>query len=139
MSQVISADLRAAVILSAGSRCEYCGLPDTAALFAHEVDHIIAEQHRGRTVLENLALACFNCNRHKGPNIATVDPTGGGIVRLFNPRTDQWADHFRIEEAEIVGITQIGRATAALLQFNTAQRVQARLCLIRSGLWNRRI
>jgi hypothetical protein len=135
MSDPITAELRAAVINRAKKRCEYCGIPDTAVLFAHEVDHIIAEQNRGKTTLENLALACFHCNRHKGPNIATIEPSSQEIVRLFNPRIDRWTDHFQMREAEIVGISPIGRGTAMLLQFNSSQRIQARLWLIRSGLW----
>ena len=35
-----------------------------------QIDTIIAEQHAGQTVFENLALDCPNCNRYKGPNIA---------------------------------------------------------------------
>lgn len=57
------------------------GLP-----FTFSVDHIVARQHGGPTVLENLALACLHCNRHKGPNIAGTDPSTGEIVRLFHPR-----------------------------------------------------
>lgn len=49
------------------------------------VDHVIAEKHRGETVLENLAWACFSCNMHKGPNIAGIDPVTGETVRLFRP------------------------------------------------------
>jgi hypothetical protein len=135
MSDPITAELRAAVINRAKKRCEYCGIPDTAVLFAHEVDHIVAEQHHGKTTLENLALACFHCNRHKGPNIATIDAMSEEIVRIFNPRIDRWADHFQMREAEIVGMSAIGRGTAMLLQFNSSQRMQARLWLIRSCLW----
>ncbi|WP_366048772.1 HNH endonuclease [Microcoleus sp. PH2017_11_PCY_U_A] len=31
--------------------CEYCLIPETLALSSHQVDHIIAEKHRGETVL----------------------------------------------------------------------------------------
>jgi len=61
----------------------------------HEVDHVIAEKHRGATSLENLALACFHCNNHKGPNIAGIDPSTGYLSRLFHPRNDDWGAHFR--------------------------------------------
>jgi hypothetical protein len=135
MSENIAAELRAAVLMRARGRCEYCGLPDEASLFAHEVDHIIAEQHRGPTTLENLSLACFQCNRAKGPNIATIDPDSNAIVRLFNPRTDLWSDHFKLVGPEIIGQTSIGKATAALLQFNTPQRIQARNAVMQCGLW----
>src|SRR5271166_4827055 len=51
-------------------------------------------QHGGLTVLDNLALSCLHCNRHKGPNIAGTDPRTGEVVRLFHPRNDQWSVHF---------------------------------------------
>ncbi|HLY32729.1 MAG TPA: hypothetical protein VKQ36_17025 [Ktedonobacterales bacterium] len=41
--------LRRAVIARARNRCEYWGIPDDVALVSHEVDHVIAERHRGKT------------------------------------------------------------------------------------------
>ena len=55
------------------------------------------------------------------------------LVRLFNPRTDVWAEHFEIAAGAIVGKTAIGRATAALLQFNEPVRLAARTALILEG------
>ena len=43
----------------------------------HQPDHIVAVQHGGETVSENLALACCDCNLLKGPNLASVDPVTG--------------------------------------------------------------
>jgi hypothetical protein len=40
------------------------------------------------------------CNRYKGSNIASVS-LSGGLVPLFNPRLDQWSDHFRLNGAVI--------------------------------------
>lgn len=136
MSLPIAAELRAAVKKRARGRCEYCGIPDSATLFAHEADHIIAEQHQGLTDFENLALACFHCNRHKGPNIATINPRTGEIIRLFNPRTDRWMDHFRFNGAKIVPQSDMGNATATLLQFNSTRRLEARRLLISTGFWD---
>jgi hypothetical protein len=62
--------------------------------------------------MENLALACFDCNRQKGPNISSVDPDTQEVVQLFNPRRDAWSDHFSLNGARIVGVTPAGRATA---------------------------
>ena len=137
MSEGVAAEIRTAVVLRAKGRCEYCGIPGSAVLFGHEVDHIIAEQHQGKTALTNLALACFHCNRNKGPNIASVDPNSGEIVRLFNPRVDRWSEHFQLQAATLIGLTAIGRASALLHKLNSPQRLQARLRLIESGLWNR--
>jgi hypothetical protein len=97
------------------------------------VDHIVAEQHRGQTVLENLAFACFHCNRLKGPNLSSVDPSSGQLIRLFNPRTDVWAEHFRNEGAQIVSLTAIGRATAELLRLNNPERLAPRQALYDAG------
>jgi 5-methylcytosine-specific restriction endonuclease McrA len=45
----------------AGSRCEYCGLPQEADPFlTFHVEHVIAKQHGGRDDLSNLALACHH-------------------------------------------------------------------------------
>jgi HNH endonuclease len=39
----------------AGDRCEYCRVPRRFDPLPFQVDHIVAEQHGGRTILENLA------------------------------------------------------------------------------------
>jgi 5-methylcytosine-specific restriction endonuclease McrA len=107
-------------------RREYCRIPEAGTFFAHQPDHVIATQHRGQTELANLALACIQCNRFKGPNIASVDPVTGRIVALFNPRTDSWLEHFQVEDGGIIPLTPAARATAALLNFNDPDRVEAR-------------
>src|SRR5258708_39599797 len=78
----------------ANLRCEYCLMPQLFTDAGHEVDHIIAEKHRGPTTLDNLALACFHCNNHKGPNVAGIDPATGQVTRLYHPRQDRWDEHF---------------------------------------------
>ncbi len=62
--------LRKQVYERAKGRCEYCLMPDVATFASHEIDHIIAEKHGGRTEAENLALSCTLCNKHKGSAIA---------------------------------------------------------------------
>jgi 5-methylcytosine-specific restriction endonuclease McrA len=42
--------------------CEYCGMPQAYDELPFEIDHVVAEQHGGKTVASNLALACFACN-----------------------------------------------------------------------------
>lgn len=82
----ISAALRRQVRERARERCEYCLLAEVQAFFPHEPDHIISQKHGGKTVLENLALSCFDCNRFKGSDIASVDPSSKTLTPLFNPR-----------------------------------------------------
>jgi 5-methylcytosine-specific restriction endonuclease McrA len=84
--RTISLALRRKVQERAGGRCEYCLVHNDDMLFAFEADHVIAEQHHGETVLENLAWACPMCNRYKGTNISSIDPATNEIVPLFNPR-----------------------------------------------------
>src|SRR5690349_24044916 len=43
-------------------RCEYCQFSPDVSLLPFQLDHIIAEKHGGKTVLENLALSCERCN-----------------------------------------------------------------------------
>ena len=127
----IPAPLRRVVVERARGLCEYCGVHGDDVLFPHEVDHIIAEQHGGATEPENLTLACFHCNRRKGPNIASIDPSTDAVVTLFHPRRERWWEHFAHDHARIIPLTATGRATAGLLGFNRADRLQAREALAR--------
>lgn len=97
------------------------------------MDHIIARKHGGPTKLENLALACFYCNTHKGPNIAGRDVDTEDIVRLYNPRTDHWADHFRWNGPTLVGLTAIGRVTTDVPAINRPEFVNLRESVIAEG------
>lgn len=127
--------LREHVWKRSGSRCEYCQLQQAFADARHEIDQVIAEKHGGQTTLENLALACFHCNNHKGPNIAGIDSLSGQITRLFHPRSDQWKEHFRWQGPALVGITAVGRATVAVLQINVPDRLMHRMALIEEGIF----
>ena len=111
----------------ATDRCEYCRLPQAAAcFFAFHVEHIRAKQHGGDDDAGNLALACPDCNRFKGPNLSAVDPGTGEVVPLFNPRVHSWEEHFEFVGAGILGRTPIGRATVNLLNMNEEVRVAVR-------------
>lgn len=99
----------------ARSRCEYCQVSQLFYASVFQIDHVIAQKHGGETRSENLALSCVHCNIHKGPNIAGIDPQSGEMVRLFHPRLDFWAEHFRWDGALLMAHTPIGRATVATL------------------------
>lgn len=129
----LSRELRRAVRARALGCCEYCRFHEDDLHAPFEPDHVVAVQHAGAATLENLALACLHCNRRKGTNLSSVDPTTGAPVWLFNPRRDHWADHFRIEEDRIVGITPAGRATVNLLEMNAEECVLIRGELQRAG------
>ncbi len=89
----------------------------------------------GMTSQDNLALACYACNHHKGPNIAGYDWESEQTIPLFSPRRDQWTAHFRWRGPELVGLTPIGRVTVHVLAINFDYRVALRRALIEEGLF----
>ncbi len=101
-------ELRWQVVERAGNCCEYCLLPQELTASTQQVDHVIAEKHGGQTVIEHLALSCTVCNRRKGSDLSSLDPVTGTLVPLFNPRTQSWSTHFRLEGAHILGVTEVG-------------------------------
>src|SRR5271157_4698296 len=47
----------------ADDRCDYCRIPRRFDPLPFQLDHIIAEQHGGETILENLAWSCLHQKR----------------------------------------------------------------------------
>ncbi len=135
MAESLSVELRRLVAERAGYRCEYCLLPQAVALHRHEPDHIVPLQHDGTTDAENLAHACFWCNRYKGPNVGSFDPLTGRLTALFHPRLQVWERHFRLIGAEIRPLTPEGRVTVRLLRLNAPDRLAQRQWLIETGLF----
>lgn len=119
----------------ADGRCEYCQLPASVHPAPFQIDHVIARQHGGASEHENLALACIHCNRFKGPNIAGRVQESGEIVRLFNPRTDEWLEHFDWVGSELKARTQIGIVTIAVLRMNDPEVVALRNALAEEGIF----
>src|SRR4051794_5939495 len=74
----------------------YCLIHEDDTFYGCQIEHVIAEKHGGATTEENLALACVFCNQFKGSDIASMSPTSGQLIRLFNPRLDQWSEHFTL-------------------------------------------
>ncbi len=118
--------LRREVEQRAGDRCEYCLLPANLSFYPHEVDHVIALKHGGKTATDNLAFACWRCNRYKGSDLGSFDPQTGDYSFLFNPRTQTWPEHFRQQDTQIIGQTPEGRTTVYLLKLNTPARLTER-------------
>lgn len=119
----------------AQNRCEYCQMLQAHSLLPFEIDHIIARQHRGKTVAGNLALACVYDNGFKGPNIAGLDPSTGRLMRLFHPRRHKWHHHFHWQGPILIGRTPIGRVTINVLAINHPFRIEHRRALIDAGLF----
>ncbi len=138
MSEIsVPAPLRRQARERAAGCCEYCLLAEDDAFFPHEPDHIISVKHGGMSNLENLAWSCFDCNRFKGSDIASLDAVTRELVPLFDPRKHRWHEHFSFAEGRISPLTSIGRVTVALLKFNLPQRVEVRKTLHEIGRYPR--
>ncbi len=104
--------------------CEYCLRIEKVQSLTFHVDHILPVAHGGDDSSDNLCLACPDCNRAKGPNVAAFDPTTGALSRLYNPREQNWDDHFELNaDMTVAGLTPEGRATIVLLQMNMQRRI----------------
>ncbi len=123
--------LRQIVIARAKNKCEYCLVDEQYGIYSHEIDHIIPEKHRGETIEANLCYACLACNRNKGSDFASFDPDSDTVALLYNPRQEQWATHFRLDEARIIPLTPCGRVTEFILKFNEPKRLLNRQRLLK--------
>jgi hypothetical protein len=124
---VIARTIRAFVQARARGYCEYCGLPqDLTPLVAFHVEHVVPRKHGGGDEPENLALSCFHCNLHKGSNLTGIDPVTGAVVPLFDPRRQTWVEHLAFEDAVVVGLTPVGRATVHVMRMNAPSRTELR-------------
>ena len=115
---MIPAQLQRVVARRAGGRCEYCGLSQAGQEARFHIDHVVPVAHGGKTVEENLALACVSCSLRKAARRLAPDPQTGAEATLFNPRSDSWAEHFRWDGVRILGLTPTGRASAEALKMN---------------------
>jgi HNH endonuclease len=131
----LSDEVRQVVRERAQGKCEYCLLSESYTPRFHPIDHIIPRQHRGKNDLDNLALCCSWCNRHKGPNLASLDPETDKLTALFNPRLQSWLEHFQLDNASgiIQPLTPEGRVTEFVLKMNEAERITERLALMKGG------
>ena len=116
----ISKSIRKKVAKRANHSCEYCKLPQAFAGHTFSIDHIIPESKDGKTILENLAYACSSCNSSKYNKIDGLDELSNRRIQLFNPRIDDWSNHFiwSTDFSRILGISPTGRATVSALKMN---------------------
>jgi hypothetical protein len=115
--------------------CEYCHTNEQWQYVPFTIDHIIPLAEGGMDSSDNLALACFHCNRRKSTKQTALDPETGEIVPLFNPRQDSWATHFKwsSDGVFILPQTATGRATSALLALNRDRVIHIRAADVEVG------
>jgi hypothetical protein len=116
----VSPEMRHRIVTASGNRCGYCHSPQHLMLGPLEIDHLVPSSRGGRDDETNLWLACRLCNNHKQDRVEGRDGITQATVRIFNPRTDAWNDHFvwSADYLRIIGTTPRGRVTADLVQLN---------------------
>jgi hypothetical protein len=85
-----------------------------------EIEHLIPRARGGSSDEDNLWVSCPLCNRYKGDQTLAADPETGQIVPLFNPRQQNWFEHFcwTPDGVQIRGLTPTGRATVVALHLS---------------------
>ena len=123
MPRKISQFLQRKVRKCANFLCEYCHADERWQFVPFTIDHIIPESQGKNDSLENLALACFHCNRQKSDKLSVNQ------IPIFHPRQMRWNEHFIWSKdcSQILPKTEIGKITINLLQLN-----RDRLLLIRA-------
>jgi hypothetical protein len=121
----------------ARGECGYCRAPQRALPYRLEIEHLLPVSLGGGNERDNLWLSCHKCNKLKSNHVAGADPLTGQEVPLFNPRRDDWGDHFTWEGGGqyVVGRTAIGRATVATLRLNDSYHQSARWVWMLAGIY----
>ena len=131
----VDGQLREFVARRALYRCEYCHSHERFSADSFSVDHILPRARGGPTDAANLALACQGCNNHKFTATESRDPQTDEVAPIFNPREDEWSDHFawNADLDQIEGRTPTGRATVERLRLNRPHLVNLRRVLKLAG------
>lgn len=130
---MISEETRQKIIEIAQNRCGYCLSQQRYTMSKLEIEHIHPKHLGGTDTEENLWLSCGLCNRYKRVQTEGFDNETQSFAKLFNPRTQNWSEHFAWNDAEIIGLTAIGRATVKVLKMNNEIAVEVRRNWIIAG------
>jgi hypothetical protein len=100
--------------------CEYCHSPERSSSDMFTIDHLLPQSLGGSDDPENLALACRRCNERYYNFTTGIDPETQEEIPLFNPRQQQWVEHFiwTADGLKIIGTTPTGGATCNRLDLN---------------------
>jgi hypothetical protein len=124
---MVGARTRAQVRERAQNTCEYCHLhQNDSPLAALHIEHVVPKIHGGTDDPDNLALACIDCNLHKGTNLTGIDPQTNEVTELFHPRRQSWGEHFEWRGIHLVGKTAVGRTTVRVLSMNSEDQIALR-------------
>lgn len=126
----LTQEIRRLVAKRADYLCEYCLVSEQDTIVGCAIDHIISLKHGGSSNIDNLAYCCVYCNRFKGSDIGSIILDEREFVRFYNPRWDNWREHFKLNNFTIEPLTNIGKVTARILGFNDQPRLLERKLLI---------
>ena len=120
MSRYLSKKLKEKIRTQAKFRCGYCLRSETLTGMPMDFEHLKPLAVGGENIEENIWLSCRRCNEFKGIQILALDPKTNKMSSIFNPRTQNWNEHFywSSDGTEIIGKTSIGRATVSALKLN---------------------
>ncbi len=112
----------------AKNRCGFCLSRQEYVWDILEIDHIIPLAKGGKDDEENLWLICSTCNNSKYNKTEGFDLKTKQNALLFNPRLQNWHEHFRWskDSAKIIGKTATGRATVTALNLNRERFIKVR-------------
>lgn len=131
----ISDEIRARVRDAFGDRCSYCRSAQRYFLGIMEIDHIIPKADGGSDDELNLCLSCRLCNSYKGTQTSKIEPETRKMIALFNPRRQNWSEHFDWSEDGIyvLGKTACGHITIDALQLNNPYALAVRQAWVSVG------
>jgi hypothetical protein len=114
-------------------------MPQQLITYRLEVEHLRPSSKGGEDNRENLWLSCHKCNKVRSNRVNLTDPLSGKEVAIFNPRSDNWHEHFAWETngPRIIGLTVRGRATVDGLRLNDDYHLTARKAWMATGLYPR--
>lgn len=135
MRNSIPDNLRNKVQEAFNNCCAYCQSSQQYVLGILEIDHIIPISAGGTNNKENLCLACRLCNGYKSNQTIAIDPELEIETTLFNPRVQNWNDHFEWSDSatHIIGKTSCGRATINALNLNNTIAITVRANWVKAG------
>jgi len=123
------------IAAAAHYRCGYCQTAQEISGAQMHTEHIIPISRGGGPEESNLCLSCAWCNSFKSAKTHGTDSQTNEEIPLYNPRTQQWHEHFRWSEdgIYIIGLTPTGRATVEALKMNNEYIIPARRHWVEAG------
>jgi hypothetical protein len=122
----VADESREFVATRAGRRCEYCQMHQSLQGATFDLEHIIPRALGGSSDSSNLALACPSCNLHKADRTSTSISSNGDSIPFFNPRLDEWGNHFEWDDYTPIAKSEIGRVTIQALDLDHERRIRIR-------------